>query len=177
MLKQIIVALIRWDSLWSPFLSSSMTPIHSWYSDLGRLRQTSDVHSKSQIRTLNSTIKLNFKLLMPIWPQQWENMCQLGIQVTETVNNKAKLTDKCSYNQNTEKKDIREHWPCKNCVLAGHPLLLFHMLPLKGVSHELFRVLFWHVWIDLGLYKNLWLFLIFSVEPLILYLHLKFRRS
>ncbi len=32
---------------------------------------------------------------------------------------------------------------------------------LKGVCH---------VWIDLGLYKNLWLFLIFSNEPLILYL-------
>jgi hypothetical protein len=48
---------------------------------------------------------------------------------------------------------------------------------LKGVSHEIFRVLFWHVWIDLGLYKNFWLFLIFSVEPLILYLHLKFRRG
>jgi hypothetical protein len=46
----------------------------------------------------------------------------------------------------------------------------------EGVSHEIFRVLFWHVGIDLGLYKNLWLFLIFSVEPLILYLHLKFRR-
>jgi hypothetical protein len=26
---------------------------------------------------------------------------------------------------------------------------------LKGVCHETFRVLFWHVWIDLGLYKNL----------------------
>jgi hypothetical protein len=24
---------------------------------------------------------------------------------------------------------------------------------LKGVGHEIFRVLFWHVWIDLGLYK------------------------
>jgi hypothetical protein len=48
---------------------------------------------------------------------------------------------------------------------------------LKGVSHEIIRVLFWHVWIDLGLYKNLWLFLIFSVEPLILYLRLKFRRG
>ncbi len=39
---------------------------------------------------------------------------------------------------------------------------------LKGVCHEIFWVFFWHVWIDLGLYKNLWLFLIFSVEPLIL---------
>jgi hypothetical protein len=48
---------------------------------------------------------------------------------------------------------------------------------LKGVCHEIFQVLFWHVWIDLGLYKNLWLFLIFSVEPLILYLRLKFRRG
>ncbi len=46
------------------------------------------------------------------------------------------------------------------------------MSVLKGVCHEIFRVLFWHVWIDLGLYKNLWLFLIFSVEPLILYLRL-----
>jgi hypothetical protein len=26
---------------------------------------------------------------------------------------------------------------------------------LKGVCHEIFWVLFWHVWIDLGLYKNL----------------------
>jgi hypothetical protein len=26
---------------------------------------------------------------------------------------------------------------------------------LKGVCHEIFQVLFWHVWIDLGLYKNL----------------------
>ncbi len=46
---------------------------------------------------------------------------------------------------------------------------------LKGVSHEIFSVLFWHVWIDLGLYKNLWLFLIFSVEPRIFYLSFKFR--
>jgi hypothetical protein len=46
---------------------------------------------------------------------------------------------------------------------------------LKGVSHEILRVLFWIVWIDIGLYKNLWLFLFFSVEPVILYLHLKFR--
>jgi hypothetical protein len=37
---------------------------------------------------------------------------------------------------------------------------------LKGVSHEIW------IWIDLGLYKNLWLFLIFSIEPLILYLEL-----
>ncbi len=48
---------------------------------------------------------------------------------------------------------------------------------LKGVSHEIFRALFWHVWIDLGLFKNLRLFLIFTVEPLILYLCLKFRPS
>ncbi len=27
---------------------------------------------------------------------------------------------------------------------------------LKGVCREIFQVLFWHVWIDLGLYKNLW---------------------
>ncbi len=27
-----------------------------------------------------------------------------------------------------------------------------------------------YVYVDLGLYKNIWLFLIFSVEPLILYL-------
>jgi hypothetical protein len=46
---------------------------------------------------------------------------------------------------------------------------------LKGVSHEILRVLFLIVWIDIGLYKNLWLFLIFSVEPVILYLRLKFR--
>jgi hypothetical protein len=26
---------------------------------------------------------------------------------------------------------------------------------LKGVCHETFWVLFWHLWIDLGLYKNL----------------------
>jgi hypothetical protein len=26
---------------------------------------------------------------------------------------------------------------------------------LKGVCQEIFRVLFWHVWKDLGLYKNL----------------------
>jgi hypothetical protein len=39
---------------------------------------------------------------------------------------------------------------------------------LKGVCQEIFWVLFCHVWIDLGLYKNLRLFLIFSVEPLIL---------
>jgi hypothetical protein len=48
---------------------------------------------------------------------------------------------------------------------------------LKGVCHEIFWVLFCHVWIDLGLYKNLWLFFNFSVESLILYLHLKFRRG
>ncbi len=52
-----------------------------------------------------------------------------------------------------------------------------NMEHLKGVSHEIFRALFWHVWIDLGLNTNLWLFLIFSVEPLILYLRLKFRRG
>jgi hypothetical protein len=39
---------------------------------------------------------------------------------------------------------------------------------LRGVCHKIFWVLFWHVWIDLGLYKNLWLFSIFSVEPRIL---------
>jgi hypothetical protein len=55
--------------------------------------------------------------------------------------------------------------------------ILLFLNYLKGVSHEIFRALFWHVWIDLGLYKNLWLFLIFSVEPLILYLCLKFRPS
>jgi hypothetical protein len=43
---------------------------------------------------------------------------------------------------------------------------------LKGVGHKISRVFFWHVWIDLGLYKNLRLFLFFSVEPLILYLRL-----
>ncbi len=48
---------------------------------------------------------------------------------------------------------------------------------LKGSVSWDFWVLSWHVWIDLGLYKNLWLFLIFSVEPLILYLRLKFRRG
>ncbi len=48
---------------------------------------------------------------------------------------------------------------------------------LKGSVSWDFWVLFWHVWIDLGLYKNLWLLSIFSVEPLILYLHLKFRRG
>ncbi len=37
-------------------------------------------------------------------------------------------------------------------------LNLHWTVPLKGVSHEIFKVLFWHVWIDLGLYKNLWLF-------------------
>ncbi len=65
------------------------------------------------------------------------------------------------------------------------PLMLFDLFliysdwrrysAVKGVSHEIFRVFFWHVWIDLGLCKNLSLFLIFSVEPLILYLHLKFK--
>ncbi len=53
----------------------------------------------------------------------------------------------------------------------------FQTFSLKGVCHEIFWVLFWHVWIDLGLYKNLGLFLIFSVEPLILYLRLKCRRG
>ncbi len=46
-----------------------------------------------------------------------------------------------------------------------------------GMCHEIFWVLFWHVWIDLGLYKNLWLFLIFSVEPLILCLCLTLIRA
>jgi hypothetical protein len=50
-------------------------------------------------------------------------------------------------------------------------------ITLKRVCHEIFWVPFWHVWIELGLYKNLWLFLIFSVEPLILYLRLKFRHG
>ncbi len=44
---------------------------------------------------------------------------------------------------------------------------------LKGVFHEVFQDLFRHVRIDLGLYKNLWLFLIFSVEPLVLYFYVK----
>jgi hypothetical protein len=26
---------------------------------------------------------------------------------------------------------------------------------LEGVCHEISQVLFWHVWMDLGLYKNL----------------------
>jgi hypothetical protein len=56
-------------------------------------------------------------------------------------------------------------------------MILFTKIALKGMSSEIFRALFWHVWIDLGLYKNLWLFLIFSVEPLILYLCLKFKPS
>jgi hypothetical protein len=51
------------------------------------------------------------------------------------------------------------------------------VIHLKGVSHEIFRVLFWLLWISLGLYKNLWLFLFFFVEPLILYLPLKFRHG
>jgi hypothetical protein len=34
-------------------------------------------------------------------------------------------------------------------------LLSSHVHPLKGVCHKIFWVLFWHVWIDLGLYKNL----------------------
>jgi hypothetical protein len=45
------------------------------------------------------------------------------------------------------------------------------------VCYEIIQVLFWQVWIDLGLYKNFLLFLIFSVECLILYLRLKFRRG
>jgi hypothetical protein len=53
--------------------------------------------------------------------------------------------------------------------------LSWYYCPLKGVSHEIFRALFWHVWIDLALCKNLWMYKIFSVEPLILYLRLKFR--
>ncbi len=63
----------------------------------------------------------------------------------------------------------------KACVQNKTKISVLDNLMLKGVCHEIFRVLFWHVWIDLGLYKNLWLFLIFSVEPLILYLRLKFR--
>ncbi len=35
---------------------------------------------------------------------------------------------------------------------------------LKGVSHEIFRVLFCYVGIDLGLYKNLWLFNFFLLS-------------
>jgi hypothetical protein len=31
----------------------------------------------------------------------------------------------------------------------------FSGMTLKGVCHKIFWVLFWHVWIDLGLYKNL----------------------
>ncbi len=50
---------------------------------------------------------------------------------------------------------------------------MLESVALKGVCHQIFWVLFWHVWLDLGLYKNL--FLVFSVEPLILYLCLKFK--
>ncbi len=34
----------------------------------------------------------------------------------------------------------------------------FRIIELKGVCHEIFQDLFWNVWIDLGLYKNLRLF-------------------
>jgi hypothetical protein len=47
---------------------------------------------------------------------------------------------------------------------------------LKGVFHKIFRV-FFGVCLEIGMYKNLWLFLIFSVEPLILYLQLKLRHD
>jgi hypothetical protein len=60
-----------------------------------------------------------------------------------------------------------------NLLLEASPMNFCHVwayILKKGVSHEIFSALFLHVWIDLGLYKNLWLFLMFSVEPLILYL-------
>jgi hypothetical protein len=43
--------------------------------------------------------------------------------------------------------------PQKIKALTEHAELFINTL--KGVSHEIFWVLFWHVWIDLGLYKNL----------------------
>ncbi len=53
-----------------------------------------------------------------------------------------------------EKTNVNRKWKgqLKFSLQVG---ALYH---LKGVSHEIFRALFWHVWIDLGLYKNLWLF-------------------
>ncbi len=44
----------------------------------------------------------------------------------------------------------------KNLNQYGHELKdSTNFRNLKGVSHEIFRALFLHVWIDLGLYKNL----------------------
>jgi hypothetical protein len=49
--------------------------------------------------------------------------------------------------------------PCKILGQLGKCIHIhksnYRALALKGVSHEIFWVLFWHVWIDLGLYKNL----------------------
>jgi hypothetical protein len=34
-------------------------------------------------------------------------------------------------------------------------VLMVDRTPLKEECHKIFGVLFWHAWIDLGLYKNL----------------------
>jgi hypothetical protein len=41
------------------------------------------------------------------------------------------------------------------CMYVYKYILLYVCLCLKEVCHEISRVLFWHVWKDLGLYKNL----------------------
>jgi hypothetical protein len=72
----------------------------------------------------------------------------------------------------------RKTWRSKRFRLENH-LLSFssQRCPFKGCVSRDFWVLFWHVWIDLGLYKNLWLFINFSVEPLMLYICLRFRQG
>ncbi len=47
--------------------------------------------------------------------------------------------------------------PADKLVIIGKAFLSLLEVSLKGVCHKIFGVLFWHVWIDLGLYKNLWL--------------------
>ncbi len=49
-------------------------------------------------------------------------------------------------------------WPAVHIWQTDQRWIANIFVCLKGVCHEIFRVLFWHVWIDLGMYKNLWLF-------------------
>ncbi len=53
---------------------------------------------------------------------------------------------------------------CLLLFVVESELVVFLKRPIRklavtgvGVSREIFRVLFWPVWIDLGLHKNIWL--------------------
>ncbi len=99
-------------------------------------------------------MKLLFLVLIDM-PKCYFKFCRIFMELHMQILNTEKLALGNPY-----------YWHLLN--LPPHvQLTLYFYVPLKEVCHEIFRVLFWHVWIDLGLYKNLWLFWISSVEPLI----------